>query len=126
SPGRLRRFFVRHDGHYQISKAVRELCIFSRHNMSTDPPFSRVDLVSCRNVLIYMDATLQKRVRPLLHYALNPGGFLFLGSSENVGTAGDTFEGVDTRPGIFARNTTVSLPLDFNPNVAIEGRLRPA
>jgi two-component system CheB/CheR fusion protein len=82
SPERLRRFFVRHDGHYQISKAVRELCVFSRHNMSADPLFSRLDLVSCRNVLIYMDAALQKWVLPLLHYALNPGGFLFLGSSD--------------------------------------------
>jgi two-component system CheB/CheR fusion protein len=125
SPERLRRFFVRSDGHYQISKAVRELCVFSRHNMTTDPPFSRLDLVSCRNVLIYMDAALQKRVLPLLHYALNPGGFLFLGSSENVGTAADLFEVVDTKNRIFARNTAVSLPLDFNPNVHIEGRLRP-
>ena len=84
SPTRLRRFFVRQDGHYQISKSVRELCIFSRHNVVQDPPFSRLDLISCRNVLIYMDAALQKRVIPRLHYALNPNGFLFLGSSENV------------------------------------------
>ena len=74
SPERLRRFFVRIDGHYQISKSVRELCVFSRHNMATDPPFCRLDLVSCRNVLIYMDAALQKRVLPMLHYALNPDG----------------------------------------------------
>ncbi len=72
-------------GDYQISKPVRELCVFSRHNMASDPPFSRLDLVSCRNVLIYMDTALQKRVLPILHYALNPDGFLFLGSSENVG-----------------------------------------
>ncbi len=71
SPARLRRFFVRQEGYYQISKAVRELCIFSRHNMSADPPFSRLDLISCRNVLIYMDVALQRRVIPLLHYALN-------------------------------------------------------
>jgi two-component system CheB/CheR fusion protein len=125
SPERLRRFFVRHEGHYQISKAVRELCVFSRHNMTADPPFSRLDLVSCRNVLIYMDAALQKRVLPLLHYALNPGGFLFLGSSENVGTAIDLFQVVDARHRIFSRNPVVSVPLDFNPNVHIEGRIRP-
>ncbi len=88
SPARLRRFFVRQEGSYQISKAVRELCIFSKHNMSADPPFSRLDLISCRNVLIYMDVPLQRRVLPLLHYALNPTGFLFLGSSENVERAG--------------------------------------
>lgn len=107
SPARLRRFFVRHEGCYQISKAVREMCIFSRHNMSMDPPFSRIDLVSCRNVLIYMDAALQKRVIPLLHYALNPGGFLFLGSSENVGTFSDLFDAVDARHRIFARRQTI-------------------
>jgi two-component system CheB/CheR fusion protein len=125
SPERLRRFFVRVEGHYQISKAVRELCVFSRHNMATDPPFSRIDLVSCRNVLIYMDAALQKRVMPLLHYALNPHGFLFLGSSENVGSASDLFEVVDARHRLFARNSAASAPLDFNANVSAEGRPRP-
>ncbi|QEH34813.1 Chemotaxis protein methyltransferase Cher2 [Aquisphaera giovannonii] len=115
TPTRLRRFFVRSEGHYQISKMIREMCIFSRHNMSSDPPFSRVDLVSCRNVLIYMDAALQKRVFPLLHYALNPGGFLFLGSSENVSTYSDLFEPVDARHRIFARRqTAAALPMDFN------------
>jgi two-component system CheB/CheR fusion protein len=125
SPDRLRRFFVRAEGHYQISKAIRELCVFSRHNMATDPPFSRIDLVSCRNVLIYMDAALQKRVMPLLHYALNPHGFLFLGSSENVGGGADLFEVVDTRHRVFARNTAASMPLDFNATISAEGRPRP-
>src|SRR5262249_47125755 len=64
-PERRRRFFARWEVHYQISKAVRELCVFPRHNIATDPPFSRLDLVSCRNLLIYMDAVLQKRVIPL-------------------------------------------------------------
>src|SRR5262245_20842046 len=79
SPERLRRFFVRSDGHYQISKSIRDQCVFSRHNMTADPPFSRLDLVSCRNVLIYMEASLQRRVLPILHYALNPDSYLFLG-----------------------------------------------
>jgi two-component system CheB/CheR fusion protein len=114
SPERLRRFFVRSEGHYQISKAVRELCVFSRHNIATDPPFSRLDLVSCRNLLIYMDAVLQKRVIPLLHYALNPGGFLLLGSSENVGPdAADLFELVDTKNRLFTRGATAVAPLEF-------------
>jgi two-component system CheB/CheR fusion protein len=125
SPERLRRFFVRVEGHYQISKAIRELCVFSRHNMATDPPFSRIDLVSCRNVLIYMDAALQRRVMPLLHYALNPHGFLFLGSSENVGGGADLFEVVDAKHRIFTRNAAASQPLDFNANISAEGRPRP-
>lgn len=125
TPERLRRFFVRTEGHYQISKAVRELCVFSRHNMATDPPFSRVDLVSCRNVLIYMDAALQKRVMPLLHYALNHDGFLFLGSSENVGAANELFEVLDAKHRIFTRNSAASALIDFNATVTPEGRPRP-
>jgi two-component system CheB/CheR fusion protein len=125
SPERLRRFFVRSEGHYQISKAVRELCVFSRHNLATDPPFSRLDLVCCRNVLIYMDAALQKRVMPLLHYALNPKGFLFLGTSENVGSAADLFEVVDAKHRIFGRSGTMTLPLEFTPHLSPEGRPRP-
>jgi two-component system CheB/CheR fusion protein len=125
SPERLRRFFVRSDGHYQISKAVRELCVFSRHNLAADPPFSRLDLVCCRNVLIYMDAALQKRVMPLLHYALNPKGYLFLGTSENVSGAGDLFEVVDAKHRIFARNGAATLPLEFATHLSPEGRPRP-
>jgi two-component system CheB/CheR fusion protein len=124
SPERLRRFFVRVEGHYQISKAVRELCVFSRHDLTRDPPFSRLDLVSCRNVLIYMDAALQKRVLPLLHYALNPSGSLFLGASENVGVTGELFTVVDGRNRIFARNPTAGPILDFTTQITPEGRPR--
>ena len=102
SPARLRRFFVSTEGHYQISKSVRELCVFSRHNMATDAPFSRIDLISCRNVLIYMDAALQKQVMPMLHYALNPDGFLLLGTSEHPGVSGELFQVVDLRHKIFS------------------------
>ena len=116
SPARLRRFFVRQKGSYQISKAVRELCIFSRHNMSADPPFSRLDLISCRNVLIYMDVPLQKRVVSLLHYALNANGFLFLGSSENVSGSTELLNVVDARNRFFVRSSVVQgAPIDFNP-----------
>jgi two-component system CheB/CheR fusion protein len=124
SPERLRRFFGRSDGYYQISKAVRELCVFSKHNMTADPPFSRLDLVSCRNVLIYMDSALQKRVLPLLHYSLNPGGFLFLGTSENIGSASELFEVVDNKHRIFVRNPAVNMPIDFNANIPMENRVR--
>ena len=116
SPPRLRRFFVRHNGHYQISKAVRELCVFSRHNIISDAPFSRLDLVSCRNMLIYMDVALQKKVIRLLHYSLNPKGFLFLGSSENIAGFSELFETVDGRNRIFVRaGTSSGMPIDFGP-----------
>ena len=116
SPHRLRRFFVRHNGHYQISKSVRELCVFSRHNIISDAPFSHLDLVSCRNMLIYMDVPLQKKVIRVLHYALNPKGFLFLGSSENIAGFSDLFDPVDAGHRIFSRaGTSSGMPIDFGP-----------
>jgi two-component system CheB/CheR fusion protein len=125
SSDRLRRFFVRADGHYHISKSVRKLCVFSRHNTASDPPFSRLDLVSCRNVLIYMDAALQRRVLPVLYYSLNPDGFLFLGTSESVGTLSDLFSAVDSKYRILSKRLTSSaLPLDFGADVSQEGRHR--
>jgi len=75
SPERLRRFFVEVDGQYRIAKDIREACVFSRHNVLRDPPFSRIDLISCRNVLIYLERVLQQKVVPTLHYALKPAGF---------------------------------------------------
>ncbi len=116
SAERLRRYFNRVDNQYQISKAVRELCVFSRHNLATDPPFSHLDLVSCRNVLIYMDVLMQKRVLPLLHYALNRSGYLFLGSSESVGPFTELFDAVDGRHRIFRKRPLgagVPAALDF-------------
>jgi two-component system, chemotaxis family, CheB/CheR fusion protein len=122
SSERLRRFFIRQDGHYQISKAIRELCVFSRHNMITDPPFSRLNLVSCRNVLIYMDTPLQKRVLPILHYALNPDGYLFLGTSENIGGFSELFGVIDLRHRIFIKKPSAHPPpLDFNTSMTAEG-----
>ncbi len=113
SSDQLRRFFVRIDSHYQIAKVVRDLCVFSRHNLAIDPPFSHLDLVSCRNVLIYMDSALQKRVLPILHYALDPEGFLFLGNSESIGGFTDLFVPVDPRHRIFRKKSAISPPLDF-------------
>jgi two-component system CheB/CheR fusion protein len=124
TPERLRRYFIRQDGHYQISKTVRELCVFSRHNMISDPPFSRLNLVSCRNVLIYMDAPLQKRLLPILHYALNPDGFLFLGTSENIGGFTELFAVVDLKHRIFAKKPATHVPpMDFNISMTPEGHL---
>jgi two-component system CheB/CheR fusion protein len=127
SAERLRRFFNRVDGHYQITKSIRELCVFSKHNLCSDPPFSHLDLVSCRNVLIYMDATLQKRVLPILHYALNPDGFLFLGLSESVGPFTDLFNTVDSRHRIYSKRAVapgVLLPVEFGAFAGGEGHLR--
>jgi two-component system CheB/CheR fusion protein len=103
SPERLRKFFVKEDGHYRVSKSIRECIVFSRHNVLADPPFSRVDFISCRNLLIYLEPVLQEQVMPLLHYALKPGGHLWLGSAESPGTSRELFEVADARQKIFIR-----------------------
>ncbi|HET6805543.1 MAG TPA: CheR family methyltransferase [Frateuria sp.] len=84
SPERLARWFTREGDTYCVAKELREMCVFSQHSVVKDPPFSRLDMVSCRNLLIYLDAELQSRVVPVFHFALKPGGYLFLGNSENV------------------------------------------
>ena len=81
SPERLNRYFSKVEGGYQISKALREMCVFSRHDLIQDPPFSKLDLISCRNVLIFF-GSVRKNIIALFHYALKPGGFLVLGRSE--------------------------------------------
>ncbi len=90
-PERLRRFFAKADGSFRISKEVRDLCVFARQDLTKDPPFSRLDLILCRNVLIYMDAALQKRLIGVFHYALNLDGFLMLGHAETVGAQASLF-----------------------------------
>ena len=112
SPERQRRFFVPlPSGGYQISSAVRELCVFARHNLAGDPPFSNLDLISCRNVLIYLSDPLQERLMSLFHYSLNLTGFLLLGTSESVKTASDLFAPVDEANKLYARNLTSTRPL---------------
>jgi two-component system, chemotaxis family, CheB/CheR fusion protein len=114
SPERLRRFFVATPGEYQISKLVRELCVFARHNLCSDPPFSRLDLISCRNVLIYFGSPLQKKVMQNLHYGLNPSGFLLLGTSETTNTATELFNPIDKKHKIYAKKLSLSLHhIDF-------------
>jgi two-component system CheB/CheR fusion protein len=98
---RLRRYFTRSAGLYKISGQLREMVIFSPHNVASDPPFSNLDVVSCRNLLIYMDQQLQKRVLPLLHYSLKQGGLLFLGTSEDVGEFHDLFNVVHRKWKLF-------------------------
>jgi two-component system CheB/CheR fusion protein len=106
SPERLRRFFTKEDGKYRVSKAIRDMCLFAKQNVAADPPFSRVDLISCRNLLIYLAPQLQKRVIPTFHYALNPEGFLLLGASETIGTASDLFALVDRHHRIYRKRNT--------------------
>ncbi len=115
SPERLRRFFVTVEGGYRITKAIRDTCVFARQNLLQDPPFSRIDVISCRNVLIYLGAVLQKRIMPIFHYALKPRGFLMLGGAEGIiGTASDLFELMDRRNKIYCRKSTTSgLHFDF-------------
>jgi two-component system CheB/CheR fusion protein len=103
SSERLERFFVRQGEHFRIDKSVRDLCIFARHDVTRDPPFSRLDLVSCRNLLIYLDASAQRRVMQVFHYALRSQGFLMLGPSESVGQAGDLFELTDKSLRLYTR-----------------------
>ncbi|PZO53775.1 MAG: ATPase [Phormidesmis priestleyi] len=112
SPERQRRFFVPlPSGGYQISSAIRELCVFARHNLVGDPPFSNLDLISCRNVLIYLSDPLQKRLMSLFHYSLNVTGLLLLGTSETVKTASDLFATVDEACKLYARKLTSTRPL---------------
>jgi two-component system CheB/CheR fusion protein len=113
SPLRLRRYFHKSDGGYQISKTIRDVCIFSTQNVFNDPPFSRMDLVSCRNVMIYLSQALQKRVIPIFHYALNPTGFLMIGSTEGLlGAGAELFEMADKKQKIY-RKKLVSTPATF-------------
>ena len=108
TPERLNRYFTKLDGGYQINKNLREMCIFTRHNLIDDPPFSKLDLISCRNVLIYL-GSVQKDIFPLFHYALKPAGFLLLGASEAV-KSGDLFSVVDREHRIYARRETAKKP----------------
>lgn len=115
STERLQRFFVKTDEGYQISKTLRDMCVFARQNMANDPPFSRLDLISCRNVMIYLEPKLQKRVIPLFHYALRPKGTLILGTSETIGQFTDLFSVEDKKLKVYSRleiNGRVQLDFD--------------
>ena len=113
SPERLERFFVREGKSYAIGKEIREICLFSCHSIIRDPPFSRIDLISCRNLLIYFTLELQNKVIPLFHYALRPGGFLFLGSSEHASQHERLFAPLDKKHRIFQRRDLTSRPTIF-------------
>jgi two-component system, chemotaxis family, CheB/CheR fusion protein len=112
SETRLRRFFTQSQGTFCITKEIRELCIFSVHNLVRDPPFSMMSLVSCRNLLIYMNTELQARVLPVFHYSLLPGGTLLLGGSESVAQHSNLFDTVDKAARIFQRRLGRTPPID--------------
>jgi two-component system CheB/CheR fusion protein len=111
SAERLGRYFTRIEGGYQVNKDLREICVFTRHNLLTDPPFSKLDLVSCRNVLIYL-SSVQKNIIPLFHYALKPNGFLMLGASETAALP-ELFSLVDRQHRIYTRRETARKPYPF-------------
>lgn len=110
SPERLKRFFTKAGDGYQISKTIREMCVFARHDLTRDPPYSRLDLISCRNVLIYLEPRLQDVVFATFHYALKRDGFLVVGSAETVGTSAPLFTAVDEKRRIYSRNTVDGPP----------------
>src|SRR5439155_22237252 len=103
SPERLREFFVRDHGRYRVRKEIREKVLFAAHNLLRDAPFSRCDLISCRNLLIYLNGEAQKAVFDIFHFALRSGGMLLLGGAENHGQAQSLFSPVDAKHRIFMR-----------------------
>jgi two-component system CheB/CheR fusion protein len=113
SAERLRRFFVKTEGGYQVAKPIRDLCLFARQNVVKDPPFSKLDLVSCRNLLIYLGPVLQKKALSLFHYALKPTGFLFLGSAKTIGEFADLFRLVDQKHKIYGKKS-IATPLHYD------------
>ena len=106
SPERLREFFVKDHGRYRVRKEIREKVLFAAHNVLKDAPFSRCDLISCRNLLIYLTAEAQEQVFDIFHFALRAGGLLFLGGAENHSTAQSLFSPVDAKHRLFVRRST--------------------
>jgi two-component system CheB/CheR fusion protein len=120
SSERLRRFFNRVDGSYRIVKQVRDLCVFARQDLTRDPPFSKLDLIVCRNVLIYLGAVLQKKLMNVFHYALKPAGYLMLGNAETIGSHSELFGVVDKRHKIYSKKLAtvradVEFPVEYAP-----------
>jgi two-component system CheB/CheR fusion protein len=114
SQERLNQFFVKEDNTYKVKKTIRDMIVFAVQNVINDPPFSKIDLLSCRNLLIYMDSDLQKKVLPLCHYTLTPEGILFLGTSESIGDFTDLFKPIDSKWKIFKRKDFfVERPFDY-------------
>jgi two-component system, chemotaxis family, CheB/CheR fusion protein len=125
SPERLRKFFVKINDGYQVGKQVRDLCIFAVQDVTKDPPFSRMDLVTCRNLLIYLGVPLQRKVLAAFHYALNPDGYLVLGSSETVEAGSQSFRQIDKKHKVYSRLRTSARPhLEFDLAELVGDRVR--
>ena len=122
SPERLRRFFTKAEGGYRVSKTIRDMCIFAQHNVLSDPPFSRMDLICCRNLLIYLEPILQNKVISLFHYALRANGFLLLGSSEGLGSTAGVFAVEDRTHKIFSKKSGAAPPAAAFPLHSQAGR----
>ena len=108
SPAQLQQFFVPRDGKFQLNKSIRESCVFAAHNFLKDPPFAKMDLISCRNVMIYMEPVLQKRALTTFHYALKEGGFLVLGKSETTGQSPELYNVFDKHGKIYTRKAVAA------------------
>ena len=113
SAERLEKFFTLRDGHYFIDRSIRDLCVFAQHDVAKDPPFSYLDLISCRNLMIYFTQSLQRRVMATFHFALQPGGYLVLGQAESVGPSSDLFEATAPGSKIFSRRAVPAKAPDF-------------
>jgi two-component system CheB/CheR fusion protein len=118
SSSRILQFFTKLDGNYQVSKAIRDMCVFAHHNLLKDPPFSKIDLVTCRNVMIYLEPVLQKKALSIFHYSLNESGFLMLGKSESIGISTDIFAAYNNVEKIYLKKGSSARIL----NVASYGR----
>ncbi len=115
SPERLRRFFLKEERGYRVGKEIREMVVFAPQNVIMDPPFTKLDILCCRNLLIYLTPEIQKKLLPLFHYSLNPGGILFLGSAETIGAFPDLFAPLDGKSRLFRRldSTVGAEPVEF-------------
>jgi two-component system CheB/CheR fusion protein len=118
SPQRLGRYFLREDGAYRVRKEIREMVVFAPQNLIKHPPFTKLDVISCRNLLIYLNVEVQKKLFPVFHYALKPGGVLFLGPSETVGGFTDLFDIIDKRWKVYSRKVTTSRSI---PEIPVQG-----
>jgi two-component system CheB/CheR fusion protein len=122
---RLNRYFTKRDGNFHINKSIRDMCVFALHNFVKDPPFAKIDFISCRNVMIYLDPYLQNKVLSAFHYALKEKGFLFLGKSETAGNMPNLFEPVDKHEKIYIKKFAAGryVPEAFKPKaISLEDR----
>ncbi|HPI39694.1 MAG TPA: chemotaxis protein CheB, partial [Pseudobdellovibrionaceae bacterium] len=118
NPKLLEKYFTFKEGSYKVNKALREMCLFSKHDLTRDPPFAKMDLISCRNLLIYFSPVLQKRILPVLHYALKPAGILWLGKSESLSSNSKLFTAVEKGQRFYTKiNTPSPLPQRFPANI---------